>query len=143
MKISTLILAAAVATLAPVLPVVAASTTAPGASAEGVTQAFRQAITNVPGKTLTGVVVDYAPGQKSPPHRHGNSFVLAYVLSGSIRSQVNDGKEHVFHAGESWSENPGDHHTMSENASDTEPARLLAIFVADSSEHTLVTWDKK
>lgn len=113
----------------------------PSQQAQGITQAFQQAITNAPGKSLTGVIVDYAPGVKSPPHSHGSAFVLAYVLSGAIRSKVNDGKEMVFHAGESWSENPGDHHAVSENASDTEPAKLLAIFVADSNDHDLVIWD--
>jgi len=85
--------------------------------------------------------VDYAPGVKSPPHRHGAAFILAYVLSGAIRSKVNDGQEMVFHAGESWTEKPGDHHVVSENASDTEPAKLLAIFVADSNDHDFVIWD--
>src|SRR3546814_1647541 len=66
---------------------------------------------NAPGKSLTGVIVDYAPGIKSPPHSHGSAFVLAYVLSGAIRSKVNDGKEIVFHAGESWSENRSEEHT--------------------------------
>lgn len=113
----------------------------PSQQDQGITQAFQQAIANAPGKSLTGVVVDYAPGAKSPPHSHGAAFVVAYVLSGAIRSKVNDGKEIVFHAGESWSENPGDHHAISENASDTEPAKLLAISVADTNDHNLVIWD--
>jgi len=46
-----------------------------------------------------------------------------------------------FHAGENWTERPGDHHVISENASDTGPAKMLAIFVADSSDHDLVIWD--
>jgi len=47
----------------------------------------------------------------------------------------------VFHAGESWTEKPDDHHVVSENASDAEPAKLLAIFVADSNDHDFVIWD--
>ena len=63
------------------------------------------------------------------------------MLSGSIRSGVDGGEPHVFHAGEHWVEKPGAHHTISENASDTEPARLLAIFVADRNDNKLVTFD--
>ncbi|REG58044.1 quercetin dioxygenase-like cupin family protein [Paraburkholderia sp. BL6669N2] len=121
-------------------PAFAADASAPH---ETITPAFTEAIANVPGKTMTALVVDYAPGGKSTPHRHGQAFVVGYVLSGAIRSRVNDGEERVYHAGEHWTEKPGVHHTVSENASDTEPARLLAIFVADTKDKKLVTFDKK
>jgi quercetin dioxygenase-like cupin family protein len=143
MTLRSLITAAALA----VLSISAASQTALAADAEAaresITPAFAEAIANVPGKTMTALVVDYAPGGKSPSHRHGQAFVVGYVLSGAIRSQVNGGEVHVFHAGEHWTERPGAHHTMSENASDTEPAKLLAIFVADTDDKNLVTFDKK
>ncbi|MFM0505182.1 cupin domain-containing protein [Paraburkholderia caffeinilytica] len=113
------------------------------AARETITPAFTEAIANVPGKTMTALVVDYAPGGKSPSHRHGQAFVVGYVLSGAIRSRINNGEEHVFHAGESWTEKPGAHHMVSENASDTEPAKLLAIFVADTKDKNLVTFDKQ
>ncbi|WNC88073.1 cupin domain-containing protein [Paraburkholderia sp. FT54] len=118
----------------------AADATAPH---ETITPAFAEAIANVPGKTMTALVVEYPPGGKSPSHRHGQAFVVGYVLSGAIRSRVNAGEERVYHAGEYWTEKPGVHHTVSENASDTEPAKLLAIFVADSKDKNLVTFDKK
>ena len=109
-----------------------------------VTPAFRQEIPNVAGKSLVASVVEYAPGAKSGPHRHANSaFIAAYVLSGSVRSQVNDEPVKVYQAGESFFEAPGAHHRVSENASTTEPARMLAIFVVDSSERTLTTPDPK
>src|SRR6059058_6542983 len=86
---------------------------------------------NVPGKTITAVVVNYAPGGKSAAHHHAGS-VLAYVLSGEIRSENSaTGPAKVYKAGESFFEPPGSKHLVSENASATEPARLLAIFVAD------------
>ena len=110
---------------------------------ETIAPAFVEPIANVPGKTMTALIVDYAPGGKTPAHRHGQAFVVGYVLSGAIRSQVDGGETHVYHAGEHWTEKPGAHHTVSENASDTEPARLLAIFVADSKDKDLVTVDKK
>lgn len=53
---------------------------------------FEQAIPNIPGKTLTALIVDYPPGGASVPHRHADSsFIFAYVLSGEIASKVNDG----------------------------------------------------
>jgi quercetin dioxygenase-like cupin family protein len=94
-------------------------------------QAFQGKLPNVPGKSLTAVVVNYAPGGKSPVHHHAGS-VFAYVLSGQIRSEVStNGPVKVYSAGESFFEPPGSAHTVSENASPTEPASLLAVFVAD------------
>ncbi len=110
---------------------------------ETVTPAYQYAIASVPGKTITAMVVDYKPGGKSLPHRHGSAFVVAYVLSGAIRSKVNDGEEKIYHAGESWKELPGDHHTFSANASETNPAKLLATFIADTQEKNLVIFDSK
>lgn len=92
---------------------------------------FSEKLPNVPGKTLTGVLVQYAPGAKSSSHAHAGS-VYAYVLSGKIRSENSaTGPVKVYSAGEGFFEPPGSTHTISENASDTEPASLLAIFVAD------------
>lgn len=113
------------------------------ASRETITLAFQEAITSAPGRTITAMVVDYAPGGKSLPHRHGSAFVVGYVLQGAIRSQVNGGKVQVFRAGEHWVEQPGAHHTMSENASTTQPAKLLALFVAEARLKRLVTFDQK
>ena len=117
-----------------------AQSTPPGGPT--VTPAFRQAIANVPGKSIVAVTVSYPPGGKSGPHRHaGSAFITAYVLSGAIRSQVNDEPVKVYRAGESWFEQPGAHHKVSENASATEPAQLLAIFIVDSDEKVLTTPD--
>lgn len=92
---------------------------------------FSEKLPNVPGKTLTGVLVQYAPGGKSPSHAHAGS-VYAYVISGKVRSENSvTGPVKVYSAGEGFFEPPGSTHTISENASDTEPATLLAIFVAD------------
>lgn len=110
---------------------------------ETIAPAFRQAIPNVPGKSLVAVVVRYEPGAKSAPHRHGRSaFITGYVLTGAIRSQVNDEPARLYRAGASWTEAPGAHHAVSENASTTEPASLLAIFVVDSAETELTTVDR-
>jgi quercetin dioxygenase-like cupin family protein len=103
-----------------------------------VTLVYDQVLPNVPGKSIRGVLVEYEPGGFSPAHTHPSSaFIYATVLEGAIRSQVNDGQVTTYRAGESFSENPGDRHGVSENASDTEPARLLAVFVVDTDEKEL------
>ena len=93
---------------------------------------------NVPGKSLRAVLVEYGPGGGSPSHRHPSSaFIYARVLEGAIRSQVNDGPVTTYQAGQSFSELPGDRHGVSANASETEPAKLLAVFVVDTNETEL------
>jgi quercetin dioxygenase-like cupin family protein len=98
--------------------------------------------TNLPGKSLEAVTVSYPPGAKSGAHHHAKSaFIMVYVISGAIRSQVEGEPARVYHAGETWSEAPGAHHTISENASTTEPAELLAVFLIDSGDGPLTTND--
>src|SRR6201998_163518 len=97
---------------------------------------------NVPGKSLEAVTVSYPPGAKSGAHHHANSaFIMAYVISGAIRSQVEGEPARVYHAGETWQETPGAHHTISENASATDPAELLAVFLLDTGDGPLTTAD--
>src|SRR5690349_11213440 len=98
--------------------------------------------TDVSGKSLVGVTVSYPPGAKSAAHHHAKSaFIMAYVISGAIRSQVEGEPARVYHAGETWSEAPGAHHTISENASTTEPAELLAVFLVDTGDGPLTVND--
>lgn len=121
---------------------VAVSSFAAEANREMVTPAFKEAITTVPGKTMTALVVTYPPGAKTPPHYHDSAFVVGYVLSGAIRSQVDNGPARIYQAGEHWTESPGAHHVVSENASKTKPAKLLAILIADTGEKNLVSFKK-
>ena len=108
--------------------------------AETVTKNFEAVIPNIPGKSLIAVEVDYAPGAASAPHTHAKSaFIYAYVISGAIESKVNDGDTRIYRAGESWSEPPGAIHSISRNASKTEPAKLLAVFVLDTNDNPLTT----
>lgn len=108
-----------------------------------VTPVFEQAIPNIPGKTLTSLIVDYQPGQASVPHIHTKTgFVFAYVISGEIESKVNDEPARIYKAGESWSEPPGATHSISRNASKTKPARLLAVFIADTGDKELTRYLK-
>ena len=107
---------------------------------EDVKLVYDHSLPNVPGKSMRAVLVEYAPGGTSPAHIHPRSaFIYATVLEGAIRSQVNDGPVITYRAGESFSEYPGDRHGVSENASQTAPARLLAVFVVDTSETELTT----
>jgi quercetin dioxygenase-like cupin family protein len=108
-----------------------------------VTLVYEHELPNVPGKSLRAVLVEYGPGGGSPSHRHPSSaFIYARVLEGAIRSKVNDASERTYQAGESWTEQSGDHHQVSQNASTTAPAKLLAIFVVDTSDREIVIPDK-
>src|SRR3954470_15482462 len=88
------------------------------------------ALPNVAGKRVTVVRVFYGPGGFTPPHYHSGS-VTAYVTKGQIRSQLGGGPVETFKVGQSFFEPPGSTHLVSANASATEPAELIAVFVAD------------
>lgn len=109
-----------------------------------ITLVFDHVIPNVPGKSLRGVLVEYGPGGHNPSHTHPKSaFISATVIAGSIKSQINDGAVEVYDTGDNWIEVPGDHHRVSANASETEPAKLLAVFVVDTDETELTTFDNR
>jgi len=76
------------------------------------------------------IEVTYQPGASSPAHSHPCA-VLAYVAEGAIRSQVNDEPERVYKVGETFYEAPNGVHRVSANASQSEPAKLIAFFVCD------------
>jgi quercetin dioxygenase-like cupin family protein len=108
-----------------------------------VTLVYEHELPTVPGKSLRAVLVEYGPGGASPSHRHpASAFIYARVLKGAIRSKVNDAPERTYQAGESWTEQPGDHHQVSANASTTAPAKLLAVLVLDTSDHQIAIPDK-
>jgi quercetin dioxygenase-like cupin family protein len=111
---------------------------------EQVKPVFEHIIPNAQGKSMVAVIVSYPPGGKSPAHHHAQSaFIYAYVLSGAVRSQVGDEPAKVYRVGEGFYEVPGSHHRISENASDKEPASLLAVFVVDTNDNPLTTPDQK
>jgi quercetin dioxygenase-like cupin family protein len=128
--------------IAAALHATSAQEQAKGAEGASVAPVFAYQLPNLPGQTMTGVLVEYAPGGSSPPHHHtAKGSVVAFVLDGAIRSKVNDGPVRVYKAGESWLEPPGAAHPVSANASATEPARLLAVFVAENGAE-LTTFDQ-
>jgi quercetin dioxygenase-like cupin family protein len=101
-----------------------------GSSLDRVEPIGSYALPNVPGKRVTIVRVFYGPGGFSRPHRHAGS-VTAFVTKGEIRSQLGGGPVGTFAVGQSFFEPPGSTHLVSANASATEPAELIAVFVAD------------
>ncbi|MFE5406422.1 cupin domain-containing protein [Streptomyces sp. NPDC056580] len=99
---------------------------------ETFTPLLQQALANVKGKTFTSALVAFPPNASALPHRHGQAFVYAYVLEGTVRSKLDDKPVITYHQGENWVEQPGAHHVLTENASHTKPARLLVVFVSDT-----------
>jgi quercetin dioxygenase-like cupin family protein len=120
------------------LPSGSALAMAPEEKSAKVTLVYQHELPNVPGKSIKAVLVEYGPGGYSLGHTHPKSaFIYATVLEGAIRSQVNDGPVTVYKAGQSFSESPGDRHAVSANASKTKPAKLLAVFVVNTTETEL------
>jgi quercetin dioxygenase-like cupin family protein len=134
--LTRLLLAAVFATLSIGVTSVSAAEPPPGK----VTVVFDRPIPNIPGKSMKGVVVEYGPGAASPAHTHPKTaFIYATVLEGAFRIKIKGEPEKVYRVGENFVEEPGSVHEVSANASATEPARLLAVFVVDSGDMPLVT----
>jgi quercetin dioxygenase-like cupin family protein len=91
-----------------------------------------QLLPNAPGKTFTAAVVDFPPDARAVPHRHGDAYVYAYVLDGTVRSKLDDKPMRTYGRGEYWVEQPGAHHEATENASPSRPAKLLVVFISDT-----------
>jgi quercetin dioxygenase-like cupin family protein len=82
------------------------------------------------GWAVTALEVSYEPGGSSPPHRHPG-LTIVYVLEGEVRSKVGDGPEQSYSTGQMFLETPDQLHAVSRNASDTRPARILAVLLAE------------
>jgi quercetin dioxygenase-like cupin family protein len=74
------------------------------------------------------MVVDFPPNAFTPEHHH-EADLYVYVLQGTIRSQLGGQGVETYTAGQSFFEPDGSTHIFAENASTTEPARILAVFV--------------
>ncbi|GGC76447.1 cupin domain-containing protein [Chelatococcus reniformis] len=110
-----------------VLMPLCSTASSPGSSVEVVAS---YPLADIAGKRVTVVRVVYGPGAFTPPHRHPGT-VTAYITKGEIRSQLGGGPLETFTVGQSFFEPPGATHVVSANASTTEPAELIGIFVAD------------
>jgi quercetin dioxygenase-like cupin family protein len=114
-----------------------AATVSPPPS-ETVTPLLEQALPNVEGKTFTSAIVDFPPAARAVPHRHGEAFVYAYVLEGTMRSQLGGEPVRTYRQGENWVEPPGAHHVLTENTSRTESAKLLVVFISNTGDEIKV-----
>ena len=93
---------------------------------------FKNDLPNVTmdGWEVTVSYVDYPPGRVSPVHHHAG-FVLAYVLEGAVVTKISgQGEERTYTTGQMFYEQPGATHEVSKNASQTQPAKLLAMIFA-------------
>lgn len=98
-----------------------------------VTTLMTKALADYPGKDGVVITVDYPPGGESPVHRH-NAHAFVYVLEGSIVMGLRGGKTVTLTPGQTFYEGPNDVHTISRNASLTEPARFLVVLMKNNHE---------
>jgi quercetin dioxygenase-like cupin family protein len=103
-----------------------------------VTPLMKQAIPEYPGHEVTMITLDIPPGGGSGAHRHPGHHTFGYVLEGAYKIKVDDGPERILHKGDSFYEAPGALHAVSQNASATEPAKVLAIQLAESGKPVTV-----
>ena len=99
-----------------------------------VNQLMQQVIAEFPGHEVRMITLDIPPGGGSPPHRHPGHHNFGYVLEGAYRIKVDDGPETVLTKGQTFYESPGQLHAVSRNASDSEPAKVLVVIVAESGK---------
>ena len=135
MRIASAILAAGIVATAPAAAVASQQPSGTPASphpSETVSPLSKQPLPNVKGKTFTSEIVYFPANARAVPHRHGSALVYAYVLEGTIRSQLAGEPVHTYHQGQYWVEPPGAHHLLTENISQTKPAKLLVIFVSET-----------
>jgi quercetin dioxygenase-like cupin family protein len=117
------------------VPVAAVTSERPS---ETLTPILEQAIPNIQGKTFTSAIVNFPPDARAVPHRHGEAFVYAYVLDGTMRSQLDGEPARTYHQGEQWVEEPGAYHVLTENTSKTESAKLLVVFISNTGDELKV-----
>jgi len=105
-----------------------------------VTVVYEQKVPNLSHKSMKGVLVEYEPGGSNAAHYHAKSaMIYATVLEGAVLNQINGGPVRTFTKGQNFTEMPGDRHDVSANASKTEPAKLLAVFIVDTDDTKLTT----
>jgi quercetin dioxygenase-like cupin family protein len=108
------------------------------APATKVTTLLQQVLADFPGREVVMVTLDIPPGGGSAPHRHPGHHVFGYVLEGSYKIKLDQGEEKILNKGQTFYEAPGQLHAVSANASATEPAKVLAVIVAESGKPVTV-----
>ena len=102
-----------------------------------VTPLMSKDLSDMPGKELSMITVEYAPGGSDPVHRH-NAHAFIYVLEGSIVMQVKGGEQVTLTPGQTFYEGPDDVHVVGRNASSTAPAKFVVFFVKAKGAPILV-----
>lgn len=110
----------------------ASNTASPSRPFPGLEVLYNYPIPHVHGKSVTAVRVTLPPNGSTPPHTHPGAFVIGHVVSGYVFNARNDDPVEVKGPGESFTEHPGCVHRVSDNASEKEPAVLIATFVVDT-----------
>jgi quercetin dioxygenase-like cupin family protein len=100
---------------------------------DAVSVLMKQRLADMIGKEATVLTVDYAPGASSEVHVHPGS-VFAYVLEGTVVSQLDGDEPMTYKKGQSWYESPKKPHVVSKNASKTEAAKLLVFLLSQEGE---------
>ena len=93
-------------------------------------------LTDIPGKEVLMLTVEFPPGGSNPVHRH-DAHGFIYVLEGSVVMQVG-GTAVTLTPGQTFDEGPDDVHVVGRNASTTRPAKFLVLLVKDQGAPTLV-----
>lgn len=92
------------------------------------TALFQTDLPDIEGREAVVLEVEYPPGVASSSHRH-NAHTFVYVLEGTVIMQVAGSEPQTLVAGQTFYESPDDIHSVSRNASDTEPAKILVFFI--------------
>jgi len=102
-----------------------------------VTSLMAKELTDIPGKEVLIITVEYAPGGSDPVHRH-NAHGFIYVLEGSVVMQVRGGKQVTLTPGQTFYEGTDDVHIVGRNASGTKPAKFLVFLIKKKGAPVLV-----
>jgi quercetin dioxygenase-like cupin family protein len=107
------------------LGVLSTASIAQQSSSKGV---FQTDLPDIEGREVVVLEVVYPPGAASASHRH-NAHTFVYVLEGTVEMQVAGGELKKLVVGQTFYETPNDIHSVSRNASETEPAKVLVFFI--------------
>jgi quercetin dioxygenase-like cupin family protein len=99
---------------------------------------MKQVIAEYPGHEVTMITLHIPPGGGSAPHRHPGHHTFGYVLEGTYKIKLDNGPENTLTKGQTFYETPGQLHAVSRNGSDTEPAKVLVVMLAESGKPTTV-----
>lgn len=95
------------------------------------------AVEGLPGWETRLYLIEYPPGADGSGHRHP-VVGLGYMLSGNLLSAFGDDSAVEIHGGEAFRDAAERLHTISRNASETEPARFVIAYTVKKGEPVTV-----